>query len=364
MGMIKRWIVCSAVLLAPGLAAAGDEVGQVYINPQVGGFVSDYRRDAHDQIFPGFGLGYNFSKYFSAEINWNRVVLPDRFDSGTVKLHSLSGDLLGVLNRGRRFAPFISIGGGAVEDSPSFAMDSKHAMEEAGLGMLIKLWEAPDDSVAFSLRPEIKARFEDYGHSHTTDYLGLVGFQLSFGKGTPPPPAAAAPPPPPPPPPPPVAQAAPPPPPVNPRCPEGAPPGAALDQFGCPEKGSITLEGVNFETNSATLTTDSYPVLDKVADGLVKHPRLRVEVQGHTDSTGAKAYNMSLSAKRADAVREYLLHKGVNTQQMVSKGYGPTEPVASNATKAGRAANRRVVMQVLENPGDVEVKGAGSAEIQ
>ena len=121
---------------------------------------------------------------------------------------------------------------------------------------------------------------------------------------------------------------------------------------------------MNFETNSAMLTTDSYPVLDKVADGLVKHPRLRVEVQGHTDSTGAKAYNMSLSAKRADAVREYLLHKGVNTQQMVSKGYGPTEPVASNKTKEGRAANRRVVMQVLENPGDVEVRGAGSAEIQ
>jgi len=121
---------------------------------------------------------------------------------------------------------------------------------------------------------------------------------------------------------------------------------------------------VNFETNSAVLTTSSYPVLDKVADGLVKHPRLRVEVQGHTDSTGAKAYNMALSAKRADAVREYLLHKGVNTQQMVSKGYGPTEPVASNATKEGRAKNRRVVMQVLENPGDVEVKGAGSAEVQ
>src|SRR5690242_8613302 len=195
MGMMKRWIVCGAVLLAPGLAAAGDEVGQVYINPQVGGFVSDYRRDTHDQVLPGFGLGYNFSKYFSAEINWNRVVLPDRFDSGALKLHSLSGDLLGILNRGNRFAPFISIGGGAVEDSPSFALDSRHAMEEAGLGMLIKLWEAPDDSVAFSLRPEIKARFEDYGHSHTTDYLGLVGFQLSFGKGTPPPPPVAAAPP-------------------------------------------------------------------------------------------------------------------------------------------------------------------------
>jgi OmpA-OmpF porin, OOP family len=121
---------------------------------------------------------------------------------------------------------------------------------------------------------------------------------------------------------------------------------------------------VNFETNSAVLTTDSYPVLDKVAAGLVEHRRLRVEVQGHTDSTGAKAYNMTLSAKRADSVREYLLHKGVDSTQMVSKGYGPTQPVADNATKDGRAKNRRVVMQVLENPGDVEVKGAGTSELQ
>jgi OOP family OmpA-OmpF porin len=138
----------------------------------------------------------------------------------------------------------------------------------------------------------------------------------------------------------------------------------AVDQFGCPLKGSVTLEGVNFETNSATLTADSYPVLDQAAAGLVAHPRLRVELQGHTDSTGSKAYNMVLSGKRADAVREYLLHKGVNPQQLVSKGYGPTQPVADNTTKEGRAKNRRVVMEVLENPGDVDVKGAGTSAIQ
>jgi len=147
------------------------------------------------------------------------------------------------------------------------------------------------------------------------------------------------------------------------RCPN-TPPGVAVDQFGCPEKGSITLEGVNFEVNSAVLTADSQPVLDTVADGLVKHPHLKVELQGHTDSTGTKAYNMVLSGKRADAVRSYLLSKGVSSQQLVSKGYGPTEPVASNATREGRAKNRRVVMNVLENPGDVTVKGAGTTEIK
>lgn len=359
--MNKRWMVCGALLLAPGLAAADDQVGQWYIVPQAGAIVTDHKRDTGNAAIFGAALGYNFSRFFSAEIGGNEAKVTDHRNGGDLKLDGLSADLLAVLNRGNPFAPFISVGGGVVEESPAFITGSKHAMGEAGLGAMWKLWEGPTSS--FSLRPEIKARVESVGASHTTDYLGLLGFQFSFGGTPPPPPAAAAPPPPPPPPPPPVAKAAPPPPPVNARCPEGAPPGAALDQYGCPQKGSITLEGVNFETNSATLTSDSYPVLDKVAAGLVQHQRLRVEVQGHTDSTGSKAYNMTLSAKRADAVREYLLHKGVSSQQMVSKGYGLTQPVASNATKDGRARNRRVVMEVLENPGDVDVKGAGSAEI-
>jgi OmpA-OmpF porin, OOP family len=105
-------------------------------------------------------------------------------------------------------------------------------------------------------------------------------------------------------------------------------------------------------------------VLDKVAEGLRKHPRLRVEVQGHTDSTGPAQYNMTLSQKRAESVQDYLVSKQVPAGQLVAKGYGPTKPVASNATKAGRAKNRRVVMLVLENPGDVKVEGEGTSELQ
>jgi len=131
---------------------------------------------------------------------------------------------------------------------------------------------------------------------------------------------------------------------------------------GCPLKGSITLEGVNFEYNSAALTVASNAPLDTVADGLKKHPRVKVEIQGHTDSTGSLAYNMKLSQKRADSVRDYLVHSGANPDQLVTKGYGPTKPVATNKTAEGRAQNRRVVMSVLSNPGDVKVEGAGSTK--
>ena len=145
------------------------------------------------------------------------------------------------------------------------------------------------------------------------------------------------------------------------QCP-GTPRGVAVDANGCPQKGSITLEGVTFDYNSATLTAGSLNALDDVADGLKKHPRLKVELQGHTDSKGPDAYNLTLSQKRADAVRNYLLKDGVPSTQITAKGYGEGQPIADNSTEDGRAKNRRVVMFVISNPGDVDVKGEGDVK--
>src|SRR6202012_2040705 len=128
------------------------------------------------------------------------------------------------------------------------------------------------------------------------------------------------------------------------------------------EKSSLTLEGVNFAFNKADLTAESKPVLDGVADGLKKHPRVKVEIQGHTDSVGKAAYNLKLSQRRAQSVLDYLLQDGVSPDQMVAKGYGETQPVASNKDADGRAKNRRVVMYVLSNPTDVNVKGQGTSQ--
>jgi OOP family OmpA-OmpF porin len=106
----------------------------------------------------------------------------------------------------------------------------------------------------------------------------------------------------------------------------------------------------------------SQPILNDVADGLKKHPRMKVELQGHTDDTGPDAYNLSLSKKRADAVREYLLTQGVPGTQLTAKGYGESQPLDNNKTPEGRSKNRRVVMYVIENPGDVQVEGEGKVQ--
>jgi OOP family OmpA-OmpF porin len=127
-----------------------------------------------------------------------------------------------------------------------------------------------------------------------------------------------------------------------------------------PTRGSVTLTGVTFAFNSSNLTESSRPVLDDVANGLKQHPRLKVEIQGYTDSVGSARYNMKLSQRRADAVRDYLIQQGVPDDQLRARGYGKANPVASNSTAEGRAQNRRVVLFVRSNPGDVEVKGQGS----
>ena len=107
------------------------------------------------------------------------------------------------------------------------------------------------------------------------------------------------------------------------------------------------LSGVNFEFDSARLTGESYESLDRVARSLKEWPEVRVEIGGHTDDTGTDEYNMELSQRRADAVRDYLMSKGINGSRLVAKGYGKTDPINRSGTEEGRAQNRRVELKRL-----------------
>jgi outer membrane protein OmpA-like peptidoglycan-associated protein len=136
------------------------------------------------------------------------------------------------------------------------------------------------------------------------------------------------------------------------RCPS-TPAGVKVDAEGCqvlfePSKKTLILEGVNFETGKAELTPESRTILDGVAESLVANDSIRVQVGGHTDNTGSAAVNKRLSAARANAVREYLVSKGVAADRLTAVGFGPSKPVASNRTAAGRAQNRRVELTRLK----------------
>ncbi len=104
------------------------------------------------------------------------------------------------------------------------------------------------------------------------------------------------------------------------------------------------LKGVTFEEGSAALLAEARTVLDLAANKMLRSPR-RVEVAGHTSNTGSPEFNMQLSQRRAEAVRDYLVSKGVNRDLITARGYGMSEPIASNSTEDGRTANKRVELR-------------------
>jgi outer membrane protein OmpA-like peptidoglycan-associated protein/outer membrane protein W len=127
------------------------------------------------------------------------------------------------------------------------------------------------------------------------------------------------------------------------KCP-GTPGGVKVDADGC-EIEELVLRGVNFRTNSAQLTPDSFAVLDTVLAVLRERPQARAEVRGYTDARGTDAYNLRLSEQRAAAVVDYLTAHGVARAALSATGLGKASPIASNDTEAGRAENRRVTLQ-------------------
>ena len=105
--------------------------------------------------------------------------------------------------------------------------------------------------------------------------------------------------------------------------------------------------GVNFATNSATIEPRFRETLDRVASVLSEYNQSYIDIYGHTDSTGSEAYNQTLSERRAASVANYLSTRGVTPARMATRGFGETQPIASNETEEGRAANRRVEIKIV-----------------
>ena len=104
----------------------------------------------------------------------------------------------------------------------------------------------------------------------------------------------------------------------------------------------IILEGVTFETNKAAITPESSQILRSALKTLTTYPEIQVEVSGHTDNVGSKKSNLRLSQRRAEAVREWLIERGIDPVRIVAKGYGPDVPIAPNDSPENKRKNRRI----------------------
>lgn len=110
---------------------------------------------------------------------------------------------------------------------------------------------------------------------------------------------------------------------------------------------SLDLNNILFDVDSDKLRPEAQDTLNKVKDILAQHSNREIRIQGHTDNTGGKNYNIDLSTRRAKSVLDYLANQGLNTENMSYKGYGETKPVAPNITEEGKAKNRRVEILIV-----------------
>jgi len=130
---------------------------------------------------------------------------------------------------------------------------------------------------------------------------------------------------------------------------ETALPGATVERVGEGIKVILNENTVNFNFDSAELTSTAKSNLDKIAKVLIDNPKTLITIYGYTDSVGKDEYNMKLSRSRANAVKSYLGTKGIGVKRITAQGMGEADPIASNDTDAGRAKNRRVEFGIVAN---------------
>lgn len=323
-------------------AHAADD--RLYVAPTVNYTFSDNDRQADDGWGGGLALGKPITEHLNMELSLTGSSLDYKTGSGKYDLWGLGVDALYLFNRNADFTPYGVVGLGALyTDIPG-----KHdtgLMGNIGLGIMKRL----TDNI--SLRADARYRMDGnstkaFGANDFGDAIISVGLNFALGqKAQPMPKPEPAP----------VAEPAPAPMPAPAPAPvvQPEPAAAALttpqaQQLDQAKSGDVVviLEGVNFEFDSARLRPDAITILDEAVTVLNRRMDISVDVVGHTDSTGTKQYNQGLSERRAKSVYDYFVNKGIAADRLTTKGYGETKPIASNATREGRAKNRRVELVV------------------
>ncbi|MDZ4079381.1 MULTISPECIES: OmpA family protein [Hydrocarboniphaga] len=308
--------------------------------------------DLDKKRFPKDGTGINafYGRQIGGNWFWEAQLLTDVQETdvnGFTDFYRHAGglDLVYSLNERRTWSPFLLLGiGGDYTDVVPDSDDKWAFFANAGLGLVSK----PMGTYGLRFRAEARYVYDDY-KSGNNDFRYSAGIEIPLSPYDRTPVAPVAPP---------AAE------PVSvvrtetladsdgdgvpdagDKCP-GTPQGMPVDGVGCGLSQVITLTGVNFDFNKASLTPDSRKILEEVALKVKHFADVPMELEGHTDSIGSDSYNQKLSDLRANSVREFLIEQGVPGDKLTAKGLGESHPVADNGTDAGRALNRRVELHI------------------
>ncbi len=371
----SRWLaLATAAVLASSVAHAGAPVGSWYVAPQAL-HVNPY--EDYEAINRAWGGALSVGKVLTEHLDVNLGWMDTRHgvDGGgqKVKIQGPAAKLNLVFMRNSPLNPYLGLGVDYVKTS--FANSSQHDLGgEVHAGVLANLTRTG----ALQLFAEVGEHLDGISDSVNDRFAGL-GMRMNFGGAAP---AAPV-----------VAKAAPAPAPAAPvappapadsdhdgvldtadQCPNTVA-GAKVDARGCeldsdkdgvvdrldkcpatPAGDKVDAVGcsynmplqVTFDTNKATIKSESNAELDKFVQFMKDVPSARGELQGHTDSDGGDKANLSLSQRRADAIKAHIVNAGIDAERVTAKGYGESQPIADNKTAEGKAANRRVVFVRLD----------------
>ena len=340
----------------------------VTFSPMIGKYFPDDEKGLEDGNFLSLGLGYDFENNWGSEFTFLRSKADIENSDQEVDLDVLRLDALYHFADGG-IRPYVVGGVGWADFDSPVGIDERERMANLGLGVKFMVTKA------FSLRADARV-MQGLEHGQT-DYLAGLGAIFTFGQSAP------------------VKKAKPTPEPkpamgpidtdgdgvadgqdscpgtaagivvdskgceldsdgdgvVNSadKCPDSEA-GAKVDETGCyvvlKEEVSVSLN-VNFATNSADVVSASNPDIRKVAEFLRSYPLTNVVIEGHTDSSGAAAYNKDLSQRRAQSVADILVNDyQINSGRVSAVGYGEEQPLVDNSTAENRAKNRRVTAVV------------------
>jgi OOP family OmpA-OmpF porin len=372
-------------------AYAQINAGSVNVTPTIGMYKFEGNENMDTAIALGLRAGYNFTKYIGVE--GYGLWMPGKIrndQNQTQDMNTYAYGIEGIFHilPNGAFVPFVAVGVGGIHYTATYELTTENRTNKvtADYGGGFKYFLS--DNVA--LRADVR-HIIPFDSMHN-NLLATIGLTFAFGGAKPAPAPVAEPAPAPVPAP--VAK----PEPVDSdkdgvpdeldKCP-GTPAGVAVDKDGCPldsdndgvpdyldkcpgtpagqkvdkdgcpppvvqevkpkaaaapeiiEKGRTTLR-VLFDTNKDVIKKNSFKDVDNLVNVMKQYPDLNVVIEGHTDNVGSAAYNKKLSQKRAEAVKKYMVSKGIDAKRITAQGFGFEKPIADNATKAGKAKNRRV----------------------
>lgn len=311
-------------------SAPEERASGVTLTPMVGQFNFDSDRNLDDELYTGIGIGYRFSNPYSVEFVYAEADETSAAGAalGDVKQYRLEM-LYDIANYGN-FTPYLSLGAAHNEFTVNTPTNDDEGALSAGLGAYYHF----TDNIA--LRGDLRL-LRGVGDTKASDLMFGLGLQFFLGKTKKAAPAPA-----------PVAAVEKP---AEPTLAElCAQAGGVLEAEKCVKK-SLSTErvelNVQFEYNSDKVRSDYLGKVKEFADFMTTYPTAKAVIEGHTDATGSAAYNQNLSQRRVnEVVRLLSTNYNVAADRLSAIGYGETQPIAANDTKANRAKNRRVIASV------------------